>query len=77
MLLAFSPGPDNLFVLAQSAMCGRRAGMLVVLGLCTGLVAFYNGNLPLGLSNSARVLASSLQPGACSHSSVWAQVAPQ
>ena len=39
LLLAFSPGPDNLFVLAQSAMRGRRAGMLVVLGLCTGLVA--------------------------------------
>ena len=39
LLLAFSPGPDNLFVLAQSVMRGRRAGMLVVLGLCTGLVA--------------------------------------
>ena len=39
LLLAFSPGPDNLFVLAQSAMRGRRAGMLVVLRLCTGLVA--------------------------------------
>ena len=37
LLLAFSPGPDNLFVLAQSATRGRRAGMLVVLGLCTGL----------------------------------------
>lgn len=38
LLLAFSPGPDNLFVLVQSATHGRRAGMLVVLGLCTGLV---------------------------------------
>jgi threonine/homoserine/homoserine lactone efflux protein len=38
LLLAFAPGPDNLFVLMQSAMYGRTAGMCVVLGLCTGLV---------------------------------------
>ena len=38
ILLALTPGPDNLFVLMQSAMWGRASGMLVVLGLCTGLV---------------------------------------
>jgi len=38
VLLALTPGPDNVFVLLQSAMRGRAAGMLVVLGLCTGLV---------------------------------------
>ena len=38
ILLGFSPGPDNVFVLMQSATQGRKAGMLVVLGLCTGLV---------------------------------------
>ncbi|MFW7340606.1 LysE family translocator [Pollutimonas sp. H1-120] len=38
VLLALAPGPDNLFVLMQSAMWGRRSGMLVVLGLCTGLI---------------------------------------
>ncbi|MDM9560830.1 MULTISPECIES: LysE family translocator [Bordetella] len=38
VLLALTPGPDNLFVLMQSAMWGRTAGMLVVLGLCTGLL---------------------------------------
>lgn len=37
-LLAFVPGPDNLFVLMQSALHGRRAGMLITLGLCTGLL---------------------------------------
>ncbi len=37
-LLALTPGPDNLFVLMESASNGRRAGLLVVLGLCTGLV---------------------------------------
>src|SRR3546814_4096515 len=38
ILLALTPGPDNLFVLMQSAMWGRSAGMFVVLGLCTGLL---------------------------------------
>ena len=38
VLLALSPGPDNLFVLMQSATHGRRAGWWVVLGLCTGLI---------------------------------------
>ena len=37
-LLALSPGPDNVFVLVQSALRGPRAGLLVVLGLCSGLV---------------------------------------
>ncbi|MDZ7644864.1 MAG: LysE family translocator [Woeseiaceae bacterium] len=38
VLLALSPGPDNLFVLTQSAMAGPRAGLAVTGGLCTGLV---------------------------------------
>ncbi|MCE1274377.1 MAG: LysE family translocator [Chlorobiaceae bacterium] len=38
VLLALSPGPDNLFVMAQSAQHGRTAGIVVTLGLCTGLV---------------------------------------
>lgn len=29
------------------------SALVVVTGLCTGLVAYYNGNLPLGLSSSA------------------------
>nr|WP_255342760.1 LysE family translocator [Desulfuromonas sp. TF] len=37
-LLALAPGPDNLFVLTQSALRGRGAGLMVMLGLCTGLV---------------------------------------
>ncbi len=36
--LGCSPGPDNIFVLTQSALHGRLAGMMVTLGLCTGLV---------------------------------------
>ena len=38
VLLALAPGPDNLFVMVQSATAGRTSGMLVVLGLCTGLL---------------------------------------
>lgn len=37
--LALTPGPDNVFVLTQSALHGRTAGLLVTLGLCTGLIA--------------------------------------
>lgn len=36
--LAIAPGPDNLFVLTQAALHGRKAGLLVTLGLCTGLL---------------------------------------
>ena len=37
-LLALAPGPDNIFVLTQSALYGKRSGILITLGLCTGLV---------------------------------------
>jgi threonine/homoserine/homoserine lactone efflux protein len=37
-LLAFAPGPDNIFVIAQSMVHGRGAGLRVTLGLCTGLI---------------------------------------
>lgn len=36
--LAVAPGPDNLFVITQSALFGRRAGVFVTFGLATGLV---------------------------------------
>lgn len=36
--LALSPGPDNVFVLTQAASNGRQAGLIVTLGLCTGLL---------------------------------------
>lgn len=38
VVLALAPGPDNIFVLTQSAMHGRKAGLQVTLGLCTGLL---------------------------------------
>ena len=36
-LLAIAPGPDNVFVLTQSALHGKLSGLVVVFGLCTGL----------------------------------------
>jgi len=36
--LALAPGPDNIYVLTQSAIQGRAAGIFVTLGLCTGLL---------------------------------------
>jgi threonine/homoserine/homoserine lactone efflux protein len=37
-LLSLAPGPDNLFVLAQSGLYGARSGLAVIAGLCSGLV---------------------------------------
>ena len=47
LLLALTPGPDNLFVLSQSALFGRRAGITITLGLCTGLIV-HTGAVALG-----------------------------
>jgi threonine/homoserine/homoserine lactone efflux protein len=38
LLLALAPGPDNILVLTQSALYGRKTGILITLGLCTGLL---------------------------------------
>lgn len=48
-LLALSPGPDNLFVMTQSAQHGRKAGLLVTLGLCSGLL-FHTAAVTFGLA---------------------------
>lgn len=46
LALAFSPGPDNIFVLTQSVVNGKKYGLATVFGLITGclvhttLVAF-------------------------------------
>ena len=36
LVLAAAPGPDILYVLAQSAQSGARAGLAVVIGLMIG-----------------------------------------
>ncbi len=38
VLLALAPGPDNIFVLTQSALYGARAGICTTLGLMTGII---------------------------------------
>jgi threonine/homoserine/homoserine lactone efflux protein len=38
ILLALAPGPDNIFVLTQSALTGKKTGFVVTAGLCTGLI---------------------------------------
>ena len=37
VLLTLMPGPDILFVIAQSVTQGKKSGVIFVLGLCTGL----------------------------------------
>lgn len=57
LLLALSPGPDNLFVLTQAGQHGRKAGLMVTLGLCTGLLV-HTSAVTLGVA--ALFAASSL-----------------
>ncbi len=38
VLLAIIPGPDNIFVLTQSIFQGKKSGLVIMLGLCTGLI---------------------------------------
>lgn len=49
ILLSLAPGPDNIFVLTQSALFGRKSGFLVTLGLCTGLL-FHTAAVALGVA---------------------------
>ncbi|WP_353570453.1 LysE family translocator [Candidatus Albibeggiatoa sp. nov. BB20] len=37
-LIILAPGPDNLFVLSQSILHGKRAGLVAIIGICTGIV---------------------------------------
>ena len=37
IVMGLAPGPDNIFVLTQSALYGFRAGIVTTLGLMTGL----------------------------------------
>jgi len=38
ILLTLMPGPDNLFVLAQSISQNKKAGIMTTIGLCTGIL---------------------------------------
>ena len=49
IVVALAPGPDNLFVLAQSATHGAKAGFCIICGLCTGILV-QTGLLVVGVS---------------------------
>lgn len=49
LLLALIPGPDNIFVLTQSIFQGKKSGLMIVFGLCTGLV-FHTMAVSLGVA---------------------------
>ena len=48
-VLALSPGPDNVFVLIQSARYGKKSGMAVVVGLMFGCL-IHTSVVAFGLS---------------------------
>lgn len=53
VLLALTPGPDNVFVLVQSLAQGARAGVVITLGLCSGLVV-HTALVALGVAELIR-----------------------
>lgn len=55
LLLAYAPGPDIVFVLAQSAVHGPRAGLSTMAGLVTGL-CFHTLIVSVGIA--ALIIAS-------------------
>lgn len=55
ILLALTPGPDNIFVLSQSLAYGQRSGIMVTLGLCSGL---FGHTAMVALGVAAILLAS-------------------
>ena len=49
LALALVPGPDNIFVMTQSALFGRLSGIFVTLGLATGLI-FHTAAVAFGVA---------------------------
>ncbi|RXJ84650.1 LysE family translocator [Arcobacter cloacae] len=49
ILLALIPGPDNIYVLTQSIMQGKKAAFMIIFGLCTGLL-FHTLMVVIGVS---------------------------
>jgi threonine/homoserine/homoserine lactone efflux protein len=64
VLLAIAPGPDNVFVLTQSALHGKISGLVVMFGLCTGLLV-HTGAVAFGVAVifQASVIAFTLLKG--------------
>jgi threonine/homoserine/homoserine lactone efflux protein len=68
LVVALVPGPDNLFVLSQSAAFGRKAGFVVIAGLSTGIciqILLLVTGLSLVLVNSPKAFFVLQCLGAC------------
>ncbi len=53
--LALAPGPDNIFVLTQSALHGRKAGLFIISTLLIfGIIAWSAGFLGEWLKRSVK-----------------------
>lgn len=68
ILVALTPGPDNTFVLLQSARHGPWAGLRIVMGLCSGLVLHTTAvgvGLAAALAASPAAFSAVQLAGAC------------
>ncbi|MDE5831484.1 MAG: LysE family translocator [Desulfovibrio sp.] len=57
LVLSVAPGPDNIFVLTQSALYGPKAGVMTTLGLLTGVCLY---TIAIAVGAAAIFLASPL-----------------
>ena len=53
--MAITPGPDNLYVMMQSSVYGYKTGVIITLGLCTGLIV-HSIAVALGLATLIQTL---------------------
>ena len=54
MALTLMPGPDILYLISQSVLYGKRSGVLITLGLVTGLL-FHTLMVVFGLATIIRL----------------------
>ena len=57
MALTLMPGPDILYLISQSVLYGKRSGVLITLGLVTGLL-FHTLMVVFGLAIIIKILGS-------------------
>ncbi len=57
IVISFAPGPDNIFVLMQSVIYGKKAGLKIISGLCSGLL-IHTILVTVGISGLIRASAT-------------------
>lgn len=65
IVMGLAPGPDNIFVLTQSALYGFRAGIVTTLGLMTGALRAYGSRCPRRCGTVSNIRDGLYSPEMC------------